>query len=103
LMRERPRLHRGKFVASAPPPQVPLEIRGPGIPAGSQPRALVWNGDITSTILQLAGANPGLPQDGQSFLRSAQDPALKSTRPILFETGPPGTSFEPGTTTAAAK
>ena len=28
-------------------------------------------------------------------------PALKSTRPILFETGPPGTTFEPGATAAA--
>ena len=101
LMQGQHRLHQGKFVAYDPSTQVPLEIRGPGIPAGSQPRALVWNGDITSTILQLAGANPGLPQDGQSFLRFAQDPALKSTRPILFETGPPGTSFEPGATAAA--
>ena len=101
LMQGQHRLHQGKFVAYDPSTQVPLEIRGPGIPAGSQPRALVWNGDITSTILQMTGAKPGLPQDGQSMLRFAQNPALKSTRPILFETGPPGTSFEPGTAAAA--
>jgi N-acetylglucosamine-6-sulfatase len=101
LMQGQHRLHQGKFVAYDPSTQVPLEIRGPGIPAGSQPRALVWNGDITSTILQMAGAQPGLPQDGQSMLRYAQDPTLKSTRPILFETGPPGTAFEPGTAAAA--
>ncbi len=102
FMQGQHRLHQGKFVPYEPSVQVPLEIRGPGIPAGSQPRALVWNGDITSTILQMTGAKPNLPQDGQSMLPLAQDPAKKSTRPILFETGPPGTTFEPGTGTAAA-
>ena len=101
FMQGQHRLHQGKFIAYEPSVQVPLEIRGPGIPAGSQSKALVWNGDITSTILQMAGAQPGLPQDGQSMLRYAQDPTLKSTRPLLFETGPPGTSFEPGTPGAA--
>jgi N-acetylglucosamine-6-sulfatase len=101
LMQGQHRLHQGKFVAYDPSTQVPLLIRGPGIPAGSQPQALVWNGDITSTILQMAGATPGLPQDGESILRFAADPALTSTRPILFETGPPGTAFEPGTAAAA--
>jgi N-acetylglucosamine-6-sulfatase len=102
FMQGQHRLHQGKFVPYDPSVQVPLEIRGPGIPAGSQPRSLVWNGDITSTILQMTGASPNLPQDGQSMLPLAQDPAKKSTRPILFETGPPGTTFEPGTGTAAA-
>src|SRR5262249_31746612 len=103
LMQGQHRLHQGKFVAYDPSTQVPLLVRGPGIPAGSQPRALAWNGDITSTILQAAGASPGLPQDGQSLLPFAADPARKSTRPLLFETGPPGGVFEPGTTAAAAR
>jgi N-acetylglucosamine-6-sulfatase len=102
FMQGQHRLHQGKFVPYEPSVQVPLEIRGPGIPAGSQPRGLVWNGDITSTILQMTGAQANLPQDGQSMLPLAQDPTRKSTRPILFETGPPGTTFEPGTGTAAA-
>ncbi len=102
LMQGQHRLHQGKFVPYDPSTQVPLLIRGPGIPAGSQPRALVWNGDITSTILQMTGAKANLPQDGRSMLPLAQDPTRKSTRPILFETGPPGTTFEPGTGTAAA-
>jgi len=68
------RLHQGKFVPYDPSVQVPLEIRGPGVPAGSQPRALVWNGDITSTILQMTGARPHLPQDGQSMLPLASGP-----------------------------
>lgn len=96
------RLHQGKFVPYEPSVQVPLLIRGPGIPAGTSPSALVWNGDITSTILAMAGASPGLPQDGESVLPFAQDPTKRSTRPILFETGPPGGTFEPGTGTTAA-
>jgi N-acetylglucosamine-6-sulfatase len=102
FMQGQHRLHQGKFVAYDPSTQVPLLVRGPGIPAGGQPRALVWNGDITSTILQAAGASPGLPQDGRSLLPYAEDPSKKSTRPILFETGPPGTTFEPGVGTAAS-
>jgi arylsulfatase A-like enzyme len=102
FMQGQHRLHQGKFAPYDPSVEVPLEIRGPGIPAGGQPRAMVWNGDITSTILQAAGASPGLPQDGRSFLPFAQDPNMKSTRPILLETGPPGATAEPGTPSAAS-
>jgi N-acetylglucosamine-6-sulfatase len=97
FMQGQHRLHQGKFAPYDPSVQVPLEIRGPGIPAGGLPRAMVWNGDITSTILEAAGATPGLPQDGRSFLPYAQDPNKTSTRPILLETGPPGATAEPGT------
>ena len=76
FMQGQHRLHQGKFAPYEPSIQVPLLIRGPGIPAGSQPRALVWNGDITSTILQITGAQPGLPQDGRSLLPYARDPNL---------------------------
>jgi arylsulfatase A-like enzyme len=102
FMQGQHRLHQGKFAPYDPSVLVPLEIRGPGIPAGGQPRAMVWNGDITSTILQAAGASPGLPQDGQSLLPFAQDPNKRSTRPILLETGPPGATAEPGTPSAAS-
>ena len=97
------RLHQGKFVPYDPSTQVPLLIRGPGIPAGSQPRSLVWNGDITSTILQMTGAKPGLPQDGQSMLPLAQDPAqeVDSADP-LRDRAPPGRPSSPDTGTAAA-
>jgi arylsulfatase A-like enzyme len=94
FMQGQHRLHQGKFAPYEPSIQVPLMVRGPGIPAGAQTNALVWNGDITSTILQIAGAAPGLTQDGRSFLPFAVDPALRSTRPILIETGPPGATAE---------
>ena len=51
----------------------------------------------------MTGAKPGLPQDGQSMLRFAQNPTLKSTRPILFETGPAGRPRSSPGTAAAAK
>src|SRR5262245_3353844 len=102
FMQGQHRLHQGKFAPYEPSIQVPLLIRGPGIPPGSQPRALVWNGDITSTILQIAGAQPELPQDGRSVLPYARDPNLRSFRPILIETGPPGATNEPGTPVSAA-
>jgi arylsulfatase A-like enzyme len=102
FMQGQHRLHQGKFAPYEPSIQVPLLMRGPGIPAGSQPRALVWNGDITATILKIADANPGLPQDGRSLLPYARDPSLRSTRPILIETGPPGATNEPGTPVSAA-
>jgi arylsulfatase A-like enzyme len=102
FMQGQHRLHQGKFAPYEPSIQVPLMIRGPGIPPGGQPRALVWNGDITSTILEAAGATPGLPQDGRSLLPYARDPDLRSTRPILIETGPPGATNEPGTPVSAS-
>jgi N-acetylglucosamine-6-sulfatase len=102
FMQGQNRLHQGKFAPYEPSIKVPLLIRGPGIPAGGQPRALVWNGDITATILEAAGATPGLPQDGRSLLPYARDPNLRSTRPILIETGPPGATSEPGTPASAA-
>src|SRR4051794_26903390 len=102
FMQGQHRLHQGKFAPYEPSIQVPLMISGPGIPPGGQPRALVWNGDITSTILKIANANPDLQQDGRSLLPYARDPGLKSTRPILIETGPPGATNEPGTPVSAA-
>ncbi len=102
FMQGQHRLHQGKFAPYEPSIQVPLMIRGPGIPPGGQPRALVWNGDITATILQIAGAQAGLPQDGRSLLPYARDPDLRSTRPVLIETGPPGATSEPGTPASAA-
>jgi arylsulfatase A-like enzyme len=102
FMQGQHRLHQGKFAPYEPSIQVPLMIRGPGIPPGSQPRALVWNGDITATILKIADATPGLPQDGTSLLPFARDPNLKTFRPILIETGPPGATNEPGTPVSEA-
>jgi N-acetylglucosamine-6-sulfatase len=90
FMQGQHRLHQGKFVPYEPSIQVPLMIRGPGITPGGVSKTLVSNVDVTATILDATDAVPGLVQDGRSLLPYAVDPALKSTRPILLETGPPG-------------
>jgi N-acetylglucosamine-6-sulfatase len=84
------RLHQGKFVPYEASAQVPLMIRGPGITPGGQSKTLVSNVDLAPTILDMADAAPGLTQDGRSLLPYAADPTLRSTRPVLLETGPPG-------------
>ena len=84
------RIRQGKYLPHEPSSHVPLLIRGPGIPAGGVSDELVSNVDFASTIAQMAGATPLLPQDGRSILPFAEQPSLRTTRPILLEgdTGP---------------
>ncbi len=65
-------------------------IRGPGIPAGGVSDELVSLLDVTQTVLEIATGSEDPALDGRSLLPYAQDPALRSTRPILLEadTGP---------------
>ena len=90
------RIATGKYLPYDPASRVPLIIRGPGIPAGGVSNELVWNGDITQTILQIASGSLDDSLDGRSLLPFAQNPALRSTRPVLLEgdTGPGGTGAE---------
>ena len=79
------RIASGKYLPYEPASRVPLLIRGPGIPAGVVSDELVWNGDITQTILQIASGAEDTSLDGRSLLPFAENPALRSTRPILLE------------------
>lgn len=79
------RLSKGKYLAYEPSSRLPLMIRGPGIPAGVQSEELVGNVDLAPTILELAGATPSVAVDGRSLMPFAQDPGMRTTRPILFE------------------
>jgi N-acetylglucosamine-6-sulfatase len=90
------RIASGKYLPYDPASRVPLVIRGPGIPAGGVSDELVWNGDITQTILQIASGSQDPSLDGRSLLPYAENPALRSTRPVLLEgdTGPGGTGAE---------
>src|SRR4051812_40441066 len=90
------RIVTGKYLPYDPAARVPLIIRGPGIPAGGVSNELVWNGDIPQTILQIASGSQDDSLDGRSLLPFAQQPALRSTRPVLLEgdTGPGGTGAE---------
>lgn len=79
------RLAKGKYLPYEAASRLPLMIRGPAIPPGSQSREFVANTDLAPTILELAGATATVPLDGRSLIPYAQDPRLRSTRPVLFE------------------
>jgi arylsulfatase A-like enzyme len=97
------RLASGKYLPYDPAARVPLIIRGPGIPHGGVSDELVWNGDITQTIDQIASGSENPAADGRSLLPYAENPALRSTRPVLLEgdTGPGGTGAEEAHSSAA--
>jgi N-acetylglucosamine-6-sulfatase len=97
------RIATGKYLPYDPASRVPLIIRGPGIPAGAQSNELVWNGDITQTILQIATGSQDNSLDGRSLLPFAQQPQVRSTRSVLLEgdTGPGGTGAESAQSSAA--
>jgi N-acetylglucosamine-6-sulfatase len=97
------RIVSGKYLPYDPASRVPLVIRGPGIPAGGTSNELVWNGDIPQTILQIASGAENPDADGRSLLSYAEDPAKRSTRPVLLEgdTGPGGTGAEAAQTASA--
>jgi len=99
------RIAGGKFLPYEPSARVPLMIRGPGIPAGAVSEELVSSLDITQTILQIASGSTDPALDGRSLLPYAQNPALRSTRPIMLEgdTGPgQGNAVDPEAATSAA-
>jgi arylsulfatase A-like enzyme len=75
-------LHRldGKRYPYTPSVGVPFAIRTPWAPAGTVDD-LVSNVDLAGTIAQLAGVQPGLPQDGISLV-----PALRS-QPLPHRAG----------------
>jgi N-acetylglucosamine-6-sulfatase len=79
------RLTGGKFLAYEPATHMPLLIRGPGIKPASATGELSSNIDLAPTILELAGAQADKSIDGRSLVPYLLDPALRSRRPILFE------------------
>jgi N-acetylglucosamine-6-sulfatase len=76
---------RGKTLLYEPSAQVPLIIRGPGIPRDARRRQLVGNIDLAPTILDLAGAEPMIEPDGISLLPLAADPDAARGRDLLLE------------------
>ncbi|HEX6781906.1 MAG TPA: sulfatase [Solirubrobacterales bacterium] len=79
------RLTGGKFLAYEPATHLPLLIRGPGIKAGTSTGELAANIDVAPTILELAGVEADKSIDGRSLVPFMKDPALRTRRPILFE------------------
>jgi N-acetylglucosamine-6-sulfatase len=79
------RLTGGKFLAYEPATHLPLLIRGPGIKPGTATGELAANIDIAPTVLELAGVEADKSIDGRSLVPFMRDPALRTRRPILFE------------------
>jgi arylsulfatase A-like enzyme len=79
--------------------RVPLVVRAPWVPPpGRVDRRLALNIDLASTIAELAGVRPGLPQDGRSLvpllrgkrLRWRKDFVVEYLgRSLLRQSGPP--------------
>jgi N-acetylglucosamine-6-sulfatase len=65
--------------------RVPLILRGPGIPVGVTREQVTGNIDLAPTILDAAGAEPGLTTDGISLLPLVDDPAARRGRGVLLE------------------
>jgi arylsulfatase A-like enzyme len=65
--------------------KVPLLMRGPGIPAHQTREQLVNNLDVVATILELAGAKPGVVLDGTSLLPLLHDGDAPWRSAILIE------------------
>ncbi len=67
---------------------VPLVIRGPGIPAGTRSTRAVTTVDLTVTLTQLMGLRPTLRTDGMSFVDTLRDPKKRGQRDtMLIQTG----------------
>ena len=65
--------------------RVPLLMRGPGIPRGTEVGDVTINADLVPTILDAAGAGADLPQDGRSLFPFIAHPDRYHGRELLLE------------------
>lgn len=65
--------------------RVPLLMRGPGIPRGTEIGDVTINADLVPTILDATGARAGLPQDGRSLFPFIDHPERLHGRELLLE------------------
>ena len=82
----------GKTAAYEGSIKVPLLMRGPGIPEDQTRDQLVNNLDVTATIVDLAGAKPGVPLDGKSLVPLFADADAPWRGALLIES--PVTRFD---------
>jgi hypothetical protein len=75
---------------------VPLVVRGPGIPAGTRSSRMVSLVDLTETLTQLMSITPTSTTDGEGFVATLHDPRAPGFRDtMLIQTGAknPGARF----------
>jgi arylsulfatase A-like enzyme len=85
----------GKTAAYEGSIKVPLLIRGPGIPEDQTRDQLVNNLDVTATIVDLAGAKPGVSLDGKSLVPLFANAGAPWRSALLIES--PITRFDKNT------
>jgi len=89
------RITFGKEMSYEPSIRVPMFVSGPGFPAGTTVTSPVMFPDYAPTVVQLAGATPGLLMDGTSLQRTIAAPP--TDRAILIDSGndtAPNAKFE---------
>lgn len=74
----------GKRLLYEPSANVPMIIRGPGVPRGATRTQVTGNIDVASTILNAARVRPLIKQDGISLLGLARDRDRARNRGILL-------------------
>jgi N-acetylglucosamine-6-sulfatase len=97
------RIAQGKMVPYDPSTQVPLLLRGPGLPRGRRTKALVGDVDLAPTIMNATPAQASHPLDGRSVLPFARDPHLRSLRPFLHTTAGQGAKGRTNTREGGAR
>ena len=87
------RIRWGKYYPYEPSIRVPLIVRGPDVGRGEVVEQLVANIDLAPTVLELAGAPPLRPPDGESFVPFLSGGRPPTDRAIVLEgrgSGGPG-------------
>jgi N-acetylglucosamine-6-sulfatase len=89
------RVKSGKVWPYEPSTQVPLIMRGPGVPAGLRDPRPVANIDVAPTIVDAAGVQAQRVLDGRSLFDLMADPGVWWGRDILIENGRGANSVPP--------
>jgi len=84
------RIPKGKVVLYEPSIRVPLLVRGPGVPKGIHLAQMAANVDLAPTIVEAAGAKPGLTVDGRSLFTLFRNPKSSWRTGLVIERGPAG-------------
>jgi N-acetylglucosamine-6-sulfatase len=80
------RVRGGKVRVYEPSSTVPLFIRGPGIPAGTNVRDQTINADLAATVVDVSGAQATHAIDGRSLLPATRHPWVERGRELLIDT-----------------
>jgi N-acetylglucosamine-6-sulfatase len=89
------RVRTGKVLHYEESSEVPLVIRGPGVPKNQHRSQLAANIDLAPTILDFADARPRRLLDGRSLMPMIEDGRFEPGRAVLIEGFNNGTTEDP--------